>query len=387
MVANFCRAVLRPFFRRDIIFGLLLLSSSPQEISAQPADLPDWARNETDVQRRAFVLGISEYDSLPRIGTAAVDARAVAESLEHNHFKVVARDGRQDRAEIIAAFRNFLSTIRPGDTALVYFSGHGFERNGINYVVPSGMTHIEDERLGLDAISLNYFMDEIAELRAGVALFVLDACRTDVLPPAAQVDPAGEKAATRARALVGSPAPDVTRMVRLAEFVQPGPSPVLDQANLGFNEIRSDSSRFIGYAALPREPSFSRLDTEAQDIPSFFTRNLVQGFNQPDQSLTSMWIDIEYSVLKVTSQRQRPWRAGTSYFDFFVFNQSAQLLERMRKEWFAAASLPVPLQYRALREYTKNFPDSPFAAAARTRIHDLEAAGIPMAQFREGSAS
>ena len=354
----------------------------PGKASVQSGDLPQWATVETEVQRRAFVLGISEYDGLPAIQTAAVDARAVAESLERNRFKVVARSGRQDRTEILNAFRDFLSTVRRGDTVVVYFSGHGFEHNGINYIVPSGMTQIQEERLSLEAVPLEYFMDEIAEREAGVALFILDACRTDVLPPATR-DQASGTVTTEAVAAAELPLP-VTRTIRLATQVQPDPELVLEPANLGFGKVEGESSRFIGYAASPRQPAFSRLEREPQDSASFFTRNLVASLDRSDRPLTKIWMDIEENVQKVTSKRQRPWRAGTSYFDFFVVNQSAQLTERMRKVWFAIARLPEPQLYEELREYTKDFPDSPFAATARRRVEELEAANAAAAQTSAG---
>ena len=81
-------------------------------------------------------------------------------------------------AEMRATLREFADKARDSDVAVIYFSGHGIEVNGINYLVPTDAilerdTDVYDEALSLDRILLT--VEPARKLR----LVILDACRED----------------------------------------------------------------------------------------------------------------------------------------------------------------------------------------------------------------
>jgi uncharacterized caspase-like protein len=47
----------------------------------------------------------------------------------------------QDRRALGTAVTAFAATVKPGDTALFYFSGHGMEVDGQNYLLLTGPMH------------------------------------------------------------------------------------------------------------------------------------------------------------------------------------------------------------------------------------------------------
>jgi uncharacterized caspase-like protein len=76
-------------------------------------------------KRVALVIGNDRYSSLPQLHSAVADARLMAETLRNDlQFKVIAGENLDYRAtnRLQAEFE---AAIGPGDTAFVFFAGHG----------------------------------------------------------------------------------------------------------------------------------------------------------------------------------------------------------------------------------------------------------------------
>jgi uncharacterized caspase-like protein len=94
-------------------------------------------------QRRALVIGISDYINLPTatnhdLSYPAKDAGDMKTALETNGWVV---DSLLDHAATKSAIRDkilsFFSGLPSDGTALIYYSGHGTELNNTSYIVPS----------------------------------------------------------------------------------------------------------------------------------------------------------------------------------------------------------------------------------------------------------
>jgi hypothetical protein len=87
-------------------------------------------------QRRALVIGADKYQHLPELEKGVGDARAMEAALEPLGFEVdLVLD--PDRRAFNGAVSAFTQKLRPGDVALVHFSGHGVAMDGENYLLPS----------------------------------------------------------------------------------------------------------------------------------------------------------------------------------------------------------------------------------------------------------
>src|SRR5262245_53309528 len=84
-------------------------------------------------KRVALLIGNNTYESIPKLQTAVNDARAVGATLRALGFSVSITENRSRRA-MSEALLAFDKAIEPGDVALFYFAGHGFEIRGQNYV-------------------------------------------------------------------------------------------------------------------------------------------------------------------------------------------------------------------------------------------------------------
>lgn len=87
-------------------------------------------------KRVALLVGNNAYENIPRLQTAANDARAVGTALRRLGFSVMVVENQSRRA-MSEAMLAFDKLIDPGDIALFFFAGHGFEIRGQNYLLPT----------------------------------------------------------------------------------------------------------------------------------------------------------------------------------------------------------------------------------------------------------
>jgi len=127
-------------------------------------------------KRVALVIGISNYQQVPRLANPLRDAEAIGGLFKKAGFDVV--DERRDLGigEMRRAVREFSEKAKDADIAVVYYAGHGIEVDGTNYLVPadaklSSDFDVEDETVSLDR--LLRALDPVRRLR----LVILDACR------------------------------------------------------------------------------------------------------------------------------------------------------------------------------------------------------------------
>ncbi len=146
---------------------------------------PAWAE-----KRIALAIGNDLYPNLPadrQLKKAVNDARTIADSLKALGFEVIVGTnlGRQAMIDRLA---DFTARLQPGDTAALFFAGHGVAIGGVNYLIPSDVPAVTE---GAEARVRGASIAEpdlIAELQAKsvrVALLVIDACRDNPFPRAA----------------------------------------------------------------------------------------------------------------------------------------------------------------------------------------------------------
>jgi uncharacterized caspase-like protein len=127
-------------------------------------------------KRVALVIGISNYQQVPRLANPARDAEALGGLFKKAGFDVV-DDGRDlGISDLRRVIREFAEKSRDADIAVVYYAGHGIEVDGSNYLVPADARlasdfDVEDETVSLDRVLRA--LEPVKRLR----LIILDACR------------------------------------------------------------------------------------------------------------------------------------------------------------------------------------------------------------------
>ena len=90
-------------------------------------------------KRLALAIGNDLYPNLPadrQLKKDANDATTVAGTLRSLGFEVIVGTnlGRQAMIDKLA---EFTARLQPGDTAALFFAGHGVAIGGVNYLIPS----------------------------------------------------------------------------------------------------------------------------------------------------------------------------------------------------------------------------------------------------------
>lgn len=138
-------------------------------------------------KRVALVIGNDVYTNMPaaqQLQKAVNDARTIGRALTSLGFDVTIGTnlGRQAMVDRLS---DFTAKLAPGDTAALFFAGHGVAIGGVNYLVPSDVPPVNE---GAEARVRGASLAEpdiIAEIQAksvSVALLVIDACRDNPFP-------------------------------------------------------------------------------------------------------------------------------------------------------------------------------------------------------------
>lgn len=139
-------------------------------------------------KRVALVVGIDKYDNLgsrEQLERAVKDANSVASALTSLGYDVTKAEN-VGRAAFNAHWQGFLDKLRPGDTAAIYFSGHGVEIEGLNFLLPRDAPNVSygrQEQVKRESLSVSELLLDLRPRKPQVTLLILDACRDHPLIP------------------------------------------------------------------------------------------------------------------------------------------------------------------------------------------------------------
>lgn len=234
--------------------------------------LPAQARN------LAFVLGNDGYQNVPQLLKARSDAEGYAAFFTDKGFEVFAHADLGQR-DMVVALATFLDAIRPGDTVVFAYSGHGWSNGTENFLLPTDIritgsqTLIEKESFVLKN-GVNGILDEIAARGAALTVAIIDACRDNPFQSA-----------------------DGTRSIGLARGLVPVQAPV---------------GTFIAFSAGAGQTALDRLSDDDSAPYSVFTRSFLQELGKP-QDLQTAFKATQQSVndlARTVGHAQRP-----AYYD------------------------------------------------------------------------
>jgi len=231
----------------------------------------------------ALVIGQSEYKSLTALPNPVNDARAIENLLARLGFETdLATD--ENAKKLRRTIDGFVDDAEGADVALLYYSGHGIEAGGINYLLPvdASIDSLADGDKAL--ISLQ---DVLAQLRtkARVTILLLDACRSNPFPKDAVLkrggDPGGQPVAASG---LGAPRGAVAMEDTAAS---------------------SDTiGEVIGFAA---EPGHSALDGVADGNSPYAAALLKHLAANAGYDFGQVMTLVTEEVYLDTGTRQRPW--------------------------------------------------------------------------------
>jgi hypothetical protein len=232
-----------------------------------PPPLPQVA--DGSVRRLALVIGNDRYENLEPLQKAVNDARAIDETLTKIGFTVM-RVENAARRMMNQKLVEFTGRVGRGDTAFFFYSGHGVEIRGENYLLPVDMPRVGENQEGIvtgEGIPADNIIEQLQNRGAKVTMMVLDACRENPFA----------KQGTRG---IG--------------------------ATRGLAQITAPEGVFVLYSAGVGQTALDRLSNSDRDPNSIFTRMFIQALKTPGLSVQEMAKRTQFGVRELASTVNHP---------------------------------------------------------------------------------
>ncbi|MEW6756506.1 MAG: SUMF1/EgtB/PvdO family nonheme iron enzyme [Candidatus Latescibacterota bacterium] len=227
--------------------------------------------------RIALVIGNGAYAEGP-LRNPPNDARAMGVALRQCGFAVTLHIDC-DRRTMDEAIRQFGQRVQPGGVGLFYYSGHGVQVDGHNYLVPVGLELHWAEDAKYHAVDAEQVLDELGAAGSRVSIVVLDACRNNPFP---------KRHRSSTRGLVKMDAPTGT---------------------------------LLWYSA---RPGSEAPDGDGQYSP--FTTSLVQRMLDPGQRVELVFSQVARDLTQGSAAGYPPWQEGVLTDAFYFVPPAPQLV-------------------------------------------------------------
>ncbi|TPI09582.1 peptidase C14 caspase catalytic subunit p20 [Mesorhizobium sp. B4-1-3] len=232
-------------------------------------------------RRVALVIGNSEYREIPALKNPDKDAEDVSNTLRLAGFDVfVAKD--LTKLQFEKEFRNYLAAADGADLAVVYYSGHGFQIGGENFLIPVDASLKDAADIEVQAVKLD---DVLQQLRAKskIQVIILDACRNNPFP-------------------------------RKDYWLR---DQLIAAGGTGLAQVKSSLNTLIAFATEPGAVAYDG-SGDLSPFSSAFSRRALA----PNQEIRSVMAAVRRDVVKATKGAQVPWE-NSSLIDEVVLMRRA----------------------------------------------------------------
>jgi len=131
----------------------------------------------------ALVIGNRDYEVKELTQNPIIDAQTIGERLKTKGFAVYPYYNL-DMVELEKKVDSIIKKVSSDDVFLFYFSGHGVEVDGDNYLIPIDNQALTDKaKLKHKSFKLDYLFDKIHERENKINIVMIDACRNNPFLP------------------------------------------------------------------------------------------------------------------------------------------------------------------------------------------------------------
>ncbi|MEZ5727708.1 MAG: caspase family protein [Burkholderiaceae bacterium] len=210
-------------------------------------------RSDASDARVALVIGVGGYRS-GRLANPVNDARLMGQTLREIGFDVSQYEDISQDA-MLDAMREWLVESRHARIRLFYFAGHGLQSGGRNFLLPVDARLDAGAAVFDQSVNLSSFVGRLSQIRRGVNIVILDACRN--LPPAlyAQGPRTRSGMAAPDPGFDGQPAPRGT----LVAFATAPGATAADGVGARHSAYTRHLARLLKVRGLPLEQVFKRV--------------------------------------------------------------------------------------------------------------------------------
>ena len=223
-------------------------------------------------RRVALVIGNAAYKVNP-LKNPVNDSNDMARSLRAVGFDVIEANNTT-LAAMREATRRFADKLVNSDVGLVYYSGHGVEVKGKNYLIPVNADIKREYEVVDQAFDASQFLEMMDSIRGPnnkrVNILLVDACRNNELQKSWRT------------------------------------------TNNGLARMDAPGGTFISFATAP-----GRVAADGVGRNSPYTKHLLQALKQPNMPIEQVFKVVRRNVMDETKGEQVPWDNSSLVGDFF----------------------------------------------------------------------
>lgn len=227
---------------------------------------------QTEKSRLALVIGVKNYTHIAPLQNTLNDARDMAATLKTKDFNVVELYDPQTKREMQAAIIEYFKLLQenPTSAGMVFYSGHGMQVDGSNYLIPATANPQIKADLEDQCLNMDYVMRAIEQAGNPLNIFVLDACRNNPF-----------------RGFYRS-------------------------TEQGLSMVSSPKGSYIVFATKP-----GSVASDGNGSNGLFTSKLLKYLNAEGLNIEQVFKKVAADVAKESNDAQRPWIASDYTGDFY----------------------------------------------------------------------
>ena len=242
------------------------------KVAQQPTQ-PNKPPTISGIERRvALVIGNATYKVNP-LKNPVNDSTDMSRSLRSVGFEVIEANNTT-LAQMREATRRFADKLGNSDVGLVYYSGHGVEVKGKNYLIPVNADIKREYEVVDQAFDASQFLEMMDNIRGPnnkrVNILIVDACRNN----------------------------ELQRNWR--------------SNNNGLARMDAPGGTFISFATAP-----GRVAADGVGRNSPYTKHLLQALKQPNVPIEQVFKVVRRNVMEETKGEQIPWENSSLVGDFY----------------------------------------------------------------------
>ena len=223
-------------------------------------------------RRVALVIGNATYKINP-LKNPVNDSTDMARSLRSVGFDVIEANNTT-LAQMREVTRRFADKLGNSDVGLVYYSGHGVEVKGKNYLIPVNADIKREYEVVDQAFDASQFLEMMDNIRGPnnkrVNILIVDACRNNELQKSWR------------------------------------------STNNGLARMDAPGGTFISFATAP-----GRVAADGVGRNSPYTKHLLQALKQPNVPIEQVFKVVRRNVMEETKGEQIPWENSSLVGDFY----------------------------------------------------------------------
>ncbi|MET0311135.1 MAG: caspase family protein [Burkholderiaceae bacterium] len=282
--------------------------------------------------RLALLIGNSSYRASP-LRNPVNDVRLMEQALKQAGFRVF-RAENANRREMQRMVRDFGELLKKeGGVGLFYFSGHGMQIKGSNYLVPVDSDLQSEDEVPFDSLDAQIVLEKMEGAGNRMNMLILDACRSNPFP-------ASSRSAAR-----------------------------------GLAQMNAPSGTIVAYATSPGNVA---LDGTGSNSP--YTQHLARAILQPGVPVEEIFKQVRTAVRRDTNNSQTPWENTALEGQFFFRPPSGGMVPAVAPAQGPQGGdmLAVEMAYwdtikdsarpAELQAYLTQFPEGRFAPLVRARL-------------------